>query len=92
MASRGYPPRYVLDEMELWEAEVALQGAVYGNMHILTALRSIATILANQWGGEFRPTDLMEFPWDADFVDTPPEGESNFDHKALLERSKNLSW
>lgn len=75
--------------MELWEAQVAVSGAIYGDMHLLEALRVQSFLTASQWGGEVSMSDIARYPWD-DINE--PEEESDFDFDAMVEASKHLDW
>lgn len=60
-----YPPQYVLDDMQMYEAKVAMKYGYYANKDVWEANRLTAYITA-QVNSKRRLTlqDIVTFPWE----------------------------
>lgn len=60
-----YPPQYVLDDMQMYEAQVAMKYSYYANKDVWEANRLTAYITA-QVNSKRRLTlqDIVTFPWE----------------------------
>lgn len=60
-----YPPQYVLDDMQMYEAKVAMKYGYYANKDAWEANRLTAYITAQvNRKRKLKVTDLVTFPWE----------------------------
>lgn len=65
MFAGGIAPKYVLDEMEPYEIEIALEGLHRKNQEAWEQTRQVVySIVQVNSKNNISPTDLMPFPWD----------------------------
>lgn len=61
----GLPPAYVLDEMEPYEINAALEGLEYKYKEKWEQTRMICYVIAQSNSTKkIAPTDILKFPWD----------------------------
>lgn len=90
MIALGLPPAYVLDNMELYEAETALGAYKYKDMGILGAIRQGAFISVSPYlTDDIDIQTLMPLPFDEE-KETKEETEP-FDPSTLYEFSKSIA-
>ena len=66
-----YPPQYVLDDMQMYEAQVAMKYGFYANKDLWEANRLTAYITAQvNSRKKLNVTDLVTFPWEEDIKNT----------------------
>lgn len=66
-----YPPQYVLDDMQMYEAQVAMKYGYYANKDLWEANRLTAYITAQvNSRKKLNVTDLVTFPWEEDIKNT----------------------
>lgn len=91
MLALGLPPAYILDEMEIYEAEVALGAYKFKDMSILGAIRQGAFISVSPYlSGDVDIQALMPLPFDEEREEDEEEGEP-FDPSKMYELSKNIA-
>lgn len=75
----GLPPGYVLDKMEPYEINAALEGVEYKYRETWEQTRLICYVIAQSNSTKkIKPTDILKFPWDnqtAEHVCTAVSGE-----------------
>lgn len=60
-----YPPQYVLDEMQMYEAQVAMKYGYYANKDVWEANRLTAYITAQvNSKRRLKVADIVTFPWE----------------------------
>lgn len=66
-----YPPQYVLEDMQMYEAQVAMKYGYYANKDLWEANRLTAYITAQvNSRKKLNVTDLVTFPWEEDIKNT----------------------
>lgn len=66
-----YPPQYVLDDMQMYEAQVAMKYGYYANKDVWEANRLTAYITAQvNSKRKLKVADLVTFPWEEDIKNT----------------------
>lgn len=86
----GIDPRYVMDEMPLYEADIYLSRAYYVGQELREDVRMVtwATAQVNS-KKKLRPGDIYKFPWET--VREEPAEEPDFDRiKAMSDAA--LKW
>ena len=85
-----YPPQYVLDEMQMYEAQVAMKYGYYANKDLWEANRLTAYITAQvNSRKKLNVTDLVTFPWEED-VNTTETKISKEDIERLQKQAEKL--
>ena len=89
MLALGIDPQYILDDMELYEAEQSLGAGLYKDMYLMAALRQMAFLNLSVWTSEdVDMLSLMPLPFDEKTEEKEP---ADFDTSALYEESKHLA-
>lgn len=84
-----YPPQYVLDDMQMYEAQVAMKYGYYANKDLWEANRLTAYITAQvNSRKKLNVTDLVTFPWEED-VNTTETKISKEDIERLQKQAEN---
>ena len=86
----GIDPRYVMDEMPLYEADIYLSRAYYVGQELREDVRMVtwATAQVNS-KKKLRPSDIYKFPWEA--VREEPAEEPDFERIKKMSESA-LKW
>lgn len=75
--------------MELWEAQIALDGLIWGDAHLLNAIRLLTKVGIDVWSKEATPlTAISRYPWDTEEVEPAPE-EQGASFEELMHKSQN---
>lgn len=92
MLALGLPPAYILDDMEIYEAEVALGAYRFKDMSILGAIRQGAFISVSPYlSGDVDIQALMPLPFDEEQEEQEEDAGEPFDPASLYELSKNIA-
>jgi hypothetical protein len=85
-----YPPKYVLDEMQMYEVRSIMDYQYYANKDLWECARLIAYIIAQcNSTKKLKPTDIMNFYWELDEkADNSDTFISTADIQRLREKAK----
>ena len=85
-----YPPQYVLDDMQMYEAQVAMKYSYYANKDVWEANRLTAYITAQvNSKRKLKITDLVTFPWEEESASESDTSISKEDIERLQKQAEN---
>lgn len=85
----NYSPEYVLDKMELYEAQVALKYGYYASKDTWEANRLVAYIIAQVNSKKrLKIEDIIKFPWENEDIEKV-QSTSKADLERLRKKAEN---
>lgn len=85
-----YSPQYVLDNMQMYEAQIAMKYGYYANKDVWEANRLTAYITAQvNSKRKLKVTDLVTFPWEEDDDNTADNRITKEDIERLKIQAEN---